>query len=300
MHVMATKPRISIVTPSFNQAAYLEKTLGAIIEQNYASVEHIVIDGGSVDGSVEILHRYDDALAYWVSEPDGGQSDAINKGFAVCTGDIITFCNSDDFYLPGTFEDVAAAYCDHPDAGAIVGGFVYVDKKEQRTSTVRWPRLDVETPYDLTLGPPGVYRLHQAACFFTRKALDEVGRYVRTDLNYVMDRELLYRVARQFPIVLRHKPYAAFRLHDDSKSVSQIYPFYQEFARLYLEGMTGNATDDRLRRSMARRFLAKGCLKMGGALESRSERAKMLLQALRHDPRLVTQRGYYARWRRAL
>src|SRR4051812_45214192 len=100
-------PRISIVTPSCNQAAYLEETIRSVLLQGYPNLEYFVIDGGSTDGSIDIIRKYEAWITGWVSEADRGQSHAINKGFQRCTGDLITFQNSDDYYLPGAFEDAA-------------------------------------------------------------------------------------------------------------------------------------------------------------------------------------------------
>ena len=107
-------PLISIITPSFNQAAFLEETLLSVLGQDYPAIEYIVIDGGSTDGSVAILERYADQLAYWVSEPDAGQADAINKGFAKATGKYVAWLNSDDVYLPGAVATAVAALEEKP------------------------------------------------------------------------------------------------------------------------------------------------------------------------------------------
>ena len=113
---MKALPRISIVTPSYNQARFLEQSMRSILDQGYPNLEYIVMDGGSTDGSAEIIHRYAGWLAYWASEPDGGQADAIRHGFARATGEILAWVNSDDLLLPGSLGHVALQFCRHPEA----------------------------------------------------------------------------------------------------------------------------------------------------------------------------------------
>src|SRR5262245_17911524 len=120
-------PLISIVTPSFNQAAFLEETLRSVTAQEYPRVEHIVIDGGSTDGSVDILRRHAAGLRAWVSEKDRGQSHAINKGFAIASGDVLTWLNSDDTLLPGALRAVGETFARRADVDLVYGDFVYTD-----------------------------------------------------------------------------------------------------------------------------------------------------------------------------
>ena len=247
-------PRISIVVPSFEQGEYLEETLRSVLLQGYPELELIVVDGGSSDRSVEILETYDRWIAWWTSESDRGQSDAINKGFARATGDVLTFLGSDDIFEPGTLLDVGKRYLGEPGCGAIVGAFRFLDESPRRLSEPIPSLLPHSGPLDLTLQEPGSWRLHQVSCFYTRHALDQVGRRVEEDLHYTMDRELLYRVARQFPVVLSDRLYGRFRRHPNSKSVASILPMSREMGRLHLSmSRPGeDAATQRLRRRWAR------------------------------------------------
>ena len=293
---LAALPRISIVIPSYNQAAFIEETIRSILLQNYANLELIIIDGGSQDGSPEIIARYAPWLAYWVSEPDGGQSCAINKGFSRSTGEIVTFTGSDDIYFPGTLLDVAAHWSELQGYGAIVGSFYYMNEHSVLTGQAHPPRMESSEPIDLTMGPPGIYRLHQAATFYTMRALEDVGFWVREDLKYTMDRDLLYRVCRKHRVLLRRRPYGAFRTHETSKSSCTGFPFQREFARLHLLYQNGNEQEDRQRRRMARLRLAKGYLSQAKKSNNRIQKSSALLHALRYWPEYALNRGYWARW----
>ena len=131
-------PRISIVTPSFNQGKYIEQTIQSVLSQNYPNLEYIIIDGGSTDGTVEIIKKYEQQLTYWISEPDKGQTDAINKGFAKCTGEIFNWINSDDYYSPNSLHIVAEVFSENPTAKVVCGlenGFY----NEQQSKIVNHP-----------------------------------------------------------------------------------------------------------------------------------------------------------------
>src|SRR5437667_5688340 len=121
-------PRISIVTPSYNQGKYLEQTIRSVLDQGYPNLEYIICDGGSTDISVEIVKKYSDRLAWWCSEKDRGQSDAINKGWRRATGDILAYLNSDDVLLPGAIERVVRAFQQTPSAGVVYGDWTCLDE----------------------------------------------------------------------------------------------------------------------------------------------------------------------------
>ena len=290
-------PRISIIIPSFNQGKYIEEAIQSVLQQDYPELELVVIDGGSRDNSLQILQRYRTDLAYWVSEPDRGQSHAINKGFKHCTGEIITFLSSDDKYLPGTFSDLQSLWPQIKHNGAVVGAFQFMDEASHIQEAVIAPQLKKPAPLDLTLGPPGVYRLHQVATFYLREALDQVGRYVQEDLQYVMDRELLYRVCRSFPIYLRERTYGIFRKHQRSKSSQKIVSFHNEFAQLYLDSISGDSNKDRLRRRMARYRKASGYLKYANATGEPMRVVVALLKSAVLYPALLSRYSYLNAWR---
>ncbi len=291
-------PRISVVVPSFNQGGFLEETLRSILLQGYPNLELLVIDGGSSDASVDILNRYDHEIDFWVSEKDEGQSDAINKGFDRATGDLLTFFGSDDVYLPGTFFDAARRWLENPGCGAVVGAFRFLDELSRPASQAIPARSPAATPTDLALAHPSSWRLHQVATFYDRRALDTVGRSVRRELVYVMDRELLYRVCREFPIITSAQTYALFRRHEDSKSVSVILPFCREMADLHRMGSSPeeDAETQRRRQRYARYWQARGYLKLAQAQGASLKATSPLLRALRVQPSLLRNRGYWRQW----
>ena len=214
-------PKISIVTPSYNQGKYLEQTIRSVLDQNYPNLEFIIIDGGSSDNSVEIIKKYADRITYWVSEKDRGQTDALNKGVARCTGEVFGYINSDDLLLPGSLEHVARAWQDG--ARWIVGWSQYLE-----IGGGDWPYTvrPVGRNIDWFLHNP----IPQQSSFWSTQYFREIGVF-REDMHYCFDYEYWMRLrftAKVRPLLLR-KCLGAFRLHEESKTVSVYDKFTPEF-----------------------------------------------------------------------
>jgi len=204
--------RVSIITPSFNQAPFLEATLNSVLDQDYPDIEYIVIDGGSTDGSVEILERYSSRLAYWVSEKDQGQTDAINKGFARATGDILAWLNSDDVLLPGAVAEAAAYLEAHPEAGMVYGDCSFIDETGREIGQFPAAQTDYRRLRQ------GYVHIPQQASFFRADLWRQVGP-LDPSFYFAMDYDLWVRLARLAPLHYIKRPWASFRLHSGAKTI---------------------------------------------------------------------------------
>ena len=191
----ANWPRISLVTPSFGQASFLEKTIRSVLLQQYPNLQYIIIDGGSKDGSEEIIKRYSPWLDYWVSESDEGQTDAINKGLRQADGEILGWLNSDDILLPDALFSIAKGFREMPEALAVVGRGHKVDVYGHRVSSP-WPERIIK---DTLLAWMEGGNFMQPGCFFSRYAWELCGP-LNTQREYCMDLELWLRIAEKGPL----------------------------------------------------------------------------------------------------
>jgi glycosyltransferase involved in cell wall biosynthesis len=217
-------PLVSIVTPSFNQARYLEQTIRSVLEQEYPRIEYLVIDGASTDGSVDIIKKYADRLAHWVSEKDSGQAEAINKGLSRATGDVVAWLNSDDYYLPDTVSTAVKVFDDNPDVVLIYGDMLAVDENGQTTNIMKYGQLSLA---DLLcfqiIGQPSV--------FFRRDALQKAG-LLDTTFHFLLDHQLWIRIVQQGKMLHVPQVWAAARYHAEAKNRAKAAEFGREAFRI--------------------------------------------------------------------
>ena len=222
--MMTAPPKISIVVPSFNQGEFLGECLRSIIDQQYPALELIVIDGGSTDASVSIIESVSEQLDYWVSEPDGGQSAAINKGFGKASGQLVAWLNSDDYYLPGTLEAVARAYEANPEAPFYFGDGLRVDRSGSVLGRF-FPKGLV--PFDRTAFVMGLNYILQPSTFMQGRAMSQIG-YLDTDLHYGMDSDLWIRLSALGQPQMVDGVLAASREYETTKTASGAFKRIEE------------------------------------------------------------------------
>jgi len=209
---MNSSPLVTIITPSFNQAPYLEETINSVLSQTYPHIEYIIMDGGSTNGSVEIIKRYQSKLAYWVSEKDRGQTDAINKGFARAKGEVLAWINSDDTLLPNAVEEAVRFLNENPDIGLVYGDTHYIDEHSKVIG--RFPAAQT----DLARLRRGYVHIPQQASFFRKSIWDQIGP-LDPEFFFAMDYDLWVRIAGKAEIRYLPRWWANFRLHRGAKSI---------------------------------------------------------------------------------
>jgi glycosyltransferase involved in cell wall biosynthesis len=215
---------VSIVTPSFNQARFLEETIRSVLGQDYPRMEYIIVDGASSDGSVEIIRKYADKLAWWVSEKDNGQAEAINKGFAHATGEIVAWLNSDDYYLPDAISTVVRAFEENPDVVLVYGNLLAVNENGETTNVLRYGQLGLEDFFCFHI-------IGQPAVFFRREILARAGNLDPT-YHFMLDHHLWLRIALQGQFLHVDEILAAARYHPKAKNRAKAAEFGREAFRI--------------------------------------------------------------------
>lgn len=208
---MNKKPLVSIVTPSFNQREFLEETILSVLNQDYPAIEYFVIDGGSTDGSVEIIEKYQDRLSGWISEPDQGQTDAINKGFERSQGEIMAWLNSDDLYHPGAVQGAVNFFRNNPDIGLVYGDTDLIDSDGRKIG-----KFNAQQTSYQRLMRGGVY-IPQPAAFWKRDLWEKSGP-LDPGFFFAMDYDLWVRFAKLAPIQYNPQLWSSFRIHGEGKT----------------------------------------------------------------------------------
>ena len=228
-------PRITIVTPSYNQGSSIEQTIKSIIMQNYPNLEYIIIDGGSTDGTVDIIRKYQLYLTYWVTEKDNGQSHAINKGWRRATGELVTWLNSDDYLEDGALQRVAQVYKDHQNEfiGLIYGRAKVISAEGETLATIG-------EPFDLNFCIKNlVDPMPQPSTFIVKGALDEVG-FLDENLHYALDLDLFLRLSLVFNPVFVNEVWSVVRYTSETKTSQNPRGFLQDHI-IMLEKLDSNS-----------------------------------------------------------
>ncbi len=224
---MVSKPLVSIVTPSYNQAEFLAETINSVLNQTYPRIEYIIVDGGSTDGSVEIINKFQDRIAWWVSEKDQGQTDAINKGFHHATGEIFAWLNSDDRYHSKAISEAVQYFNNNPDVGLVYGDLNIINHNGNIVG-----RFNArETNYQKLRR--GFVHIPQPAAFWRADLWKEVGP-LDPEMFFAMDYDLWIRLAKISTIrYYRGHVWADFRIHDQSKTITADEQCWSEMLQIH-------------------------------------------------------------------
>jgi glycosyltransferase involved in cell wall biosynthesis len=227
---MNQRPKISIITPSYNQGQYLEETILSVLGQNYSNLEYIIIDGGSTDNSVEIIKKYENQLTFWVSEKDSGQSNAINKGIKKASGDIIAWLNSDDMYLPNILQEISVVF-ENGFNGILYGECIHFEDRPTNIETRGSSVIENAKKKSLSM----VDFLIQPATFWCKDTWEKVGP-LNENSHFAFDWEWFLK-AEKLGVAFKgiKKPLALYRIHSNHKSALGGYKRQQEVLNIYQE-----------------------------------------------------------------
>ena len=248
-------PIISIVTPSYNQGSYLEETILSVLEQGYPALEFFIFDGGSTDGSLDIIQKHQDQLTFWESKPDRGQSHAINKGFRMASGEIVAWLNSDDLLAPGALKVVAQAWQQNPGVGLITGQTEIIDQAGKPTGNIFGSEPNVINSLLSSENP-----VSQPSTFFSTSALKEVG-FLDETLHMSMDWDLWLRIGARYPTLFIPKMLSKSRTWEMTKTRTQLVRSGPEHIRIVKNFFKQNP--DFLTSIQKRQALGSGYLRKG-------------------------------------
>lgn len=283
-------PKISVVTPSYNQGQFIEETIRSVLLQGYPNLEFIIIDGGSTDQTLEIIKKYEPWLAYWVSEPDRGQSHAINKGIQKASGDILLWLNSDDICLPGAFQLVAQAFQIDSRLRLVIGQARLIDQQ----GLVIGDLLSQFTFWDeLVTNPRNSVR--QISTFFSRSLFDKFG-LVDESLQIAMDTELLVRFTQFNSPLILNEYLTAYRSHAEAKTSTQLLKGYEESDRTRGKYLTNKKLAELYRQRSAGNWLS---LSESDQFPP-SMRRISLFHALQQQPAMLFSRGFLSSLKKLL
>jgi glycosyltransferase involved in cell wall biosynthesis len=221
--VVQSYPKISIVTPSYNQASFVGDTIRSVLEQEYPNLEYFVFDACSTDGSIDVIKQFSDKLTYWISEPDKGQSHAINKGWKMSSGEILGWLNSDDMLAPGALLKVAESFSLNRNLGIVYGDWIFIDRNGVRL----FDGIGAQTGFRRLLANGQIGYIAQPASFYASGLVRKIG-FLDEHLHLAMDYDLLVRLSRIAPIKYINVPLALFRLHGDTKTSTRAKQHWHE------------------------------------------------------------------------
>jgi glycosyltransferase involved in cell wall biosynthesis len=227
-------PKISIITPSYNQGPFIEETIRSVICQDYPNIEYIIIDGGSKDGSVDIIRKYESQLSYWVSESDKGQTNAINKGLIQAKGEIIAYLNSDDLYTPDAIRTAADFFKTHPDIDMIYGDIIHIDQHSEFINLHKTGKILLENYLSCEVYLP------QPTVFFRKRVIEKIG-YFDDTLNLAMDLDYWITIFLYFQTEYIPDTLAKARIYPAAKSSAEKLKYLRE--RLYILDKTFSNED---------------------------------------------------------
>jgi glycosyltransferase involved in cell wall biosynthesis len=219
-------PRITIITPTLNQGRYIQETIESVLRQDYPNLEYIIMDGGSTDETPKIVEQYRDRLI-WISEPDHGQAEAINKGIRMATGEIIAFLNSDDYYFPGTLLQVGRIFNENPNVYWLTGNYQIINEKGDyiHPFTIKYKNLyrAFSSPHVLRM----TNYLIQPSTFWRKLVHNDIGGFDEL-LRYVFDYDFWLRMMDRYPPYLVDSPLSYFRIHNQSKGGKEYHHQFSE------------------------------------------------------------------------